>query len=115
MSPMRLGPILRELETLLEDLATQCHAIEEMAVLWSGDAGTKRPRDRDSLIAFQKLDLIAQSLHDLSSLAGAAALTELARAPVDTGMMRSNLRLTSMADRLLGTAAYATDGDEFLL
>lgn len=117
MQMLRFGQVLERLEDLLEDLATQCHAIEDMAVLWSDDASGKPPRDGQALIAFQKLDLIAQSLHDLSGLASAVGRTDLARAPVEARFLRDSLRLNSLADRLIGTDTHPSEGegDGFLL
>lgn len=111
-----LRSLLQNLQGELSTLADRCHALQGVAGTLLARPAEARVLDADQLIALQDFDAITQTLEDLASLAGSAARGGLGRVRVDPEMLRSELRLDSLTQRLLGiSAADETDGEGFLL
>ncbi|WP_162784785.1 hypothetical protein [Paracoccus suum] len=97
-----MGELLANLEVELGGLARRCRSLEDTAAIAAGQSQGDPMEQSRLVVAFQELDLLTQSLGDLARLAGAAGGSGLARFPVDTDMVRHSLRLTGLAERLLG-------------
>lgn len=111
-----LRTVLENLEGELAALAHRCHALQGVAGTLLAHPAEARAVDADQLVALQDFDAITQTLEDLASLAGSAARGGLGRVRVDPEMLRNELRLDSLTQRLLGTCvSREPDGDGFLL
>lgn len=92
---------MKNLQAELAKMAAQCHALEEEALIVVHRSSDDPVQQERLLISFQQLDVLAQSLSDLSKIAAEAGRSKLAQLPLETDMIRHN-HLTSMTDRLLG-------------
>lgn len=111
--------LMANLSGELRTMADRCRALEDAAMA----SLRQHPPDglaADVLIQFQHLDHLTQALADLVRLVEAGGAGVLSEARINCANVRAALRMTSLADRLLGdrpktpVATTATPAD-FLL
>lgn len=107
------GELMKNLEAELSQMAAQCHALEEAALIVVHRSSDDPAQQERLLISFQQLDGLAQSLNNLSKIAAEAGRSKLGKLPLSNDTIRQN-NLTSLTDRLLGQNAGKGKPSEFL-